>query len=465
MFRIGGQKIPTRTILHIVSDAVFIVMGLVLVTVVRFHDTAAIQNYLNSRITVARFGIVVFVCILALYYNDLYDSHVLRRHLEALIRLFQALGITFVTLGIVYYLYPQLSLGRGIVLLAAPTILGIALGWRWFLEHSGLLEGSPEQLLLLGTGNTGITLVREIVSRPELNLKVVGFLDEKGENIGKPLVNPGIIGAASDVGKIASEKNVDRVILSLRERRGMTPVTQLLQLKFDGICVEDAESLYESITGRIMLANLSPSWLILSDGFRKPAWLLIGKRIIDIIVSFVGLLLLWPVMLLATIAIYAESGRPIFFTQERTGMKGRPFQMFKFRSMRQNAEEDGPRWAKHQDDRVTRVGRLIRRYRIDEIPQLWNVLRGEMSLIGPRPERPYFCQLLAEKIPFFSLRHSVRPGITGWAQVRYEYGSSIEEAQTKLEYDIFYVKHLSLMLDVAITFETIKVMLQGRGYK
>jgi sugar transferase (PEP-CTERM system associated) len=378
---------------------------------------------------------------------------------------FQALGITFVTLGIVYYLYPQLSLGRGIVLLAAPTILCIALGWRWFLEHSGLLEGSPEQLLLLGTGNTGVTLVREIVGRPELNLKVVGFLDEKGENIGKPLVNPGIIGAATDVGKIANEKKVDRVVLSLRERRGTMPVNQLLQLKFDGICVEDAESLYESITGRIMLANLSPSWLILSDGFRKPVWLLIAKRIIDVIVSFIGLLLLWPVMLIAAIAIYAESGGPIFFTQERTGMKGRPFLMFKFRSMRQNAEENGPKWAKHQDDRVTRVGRFIRHYRIDEIPQLWNVLRGEMSLIGPRPERPYFCQLLAEKIPFFSLRHSVRPGITGWAQVRYEYGSSIEEAQTKLEYDIFYVKHLSLMLDLAIVFETIKVMLQGRGSK
>jgi sugar transferase (PEP-CTERM system associated) len=408
---------------------------------------------------------VALVCVVSLYYNDLYNARVLARRQESLVRLVQALGITFIALAILYYADPDLSLGRGIALLAAPTILTIAFAWRWLLEASGWLSTGAERLLLVGTGKTGITLVREIISRPELNLKVIGFLDEEGQNIGKPLVNPGIIGAAADVDQIAVREGVDRVILSLAERRGRTPIRQLLQLKFEGIGVEDAESLYESICGRIMLENLSPSWLILSDGFRKPNWLLFAKRTADLAVSLLGLLILWPLFLLVAVAILLETGRPILFRQERTGMKGRSFEILKFRSMRQDAEANGPVWAATKDNRVTAVGAFIRKYRLDELPQLFNVLRGEMSIVGPRPERPFFCELLAEKIPFYNLRHYVRPGITGWAQVKYQYSASVEETKAKLEHDLFYVKHFSLMLDVAIVFETAKVMLNGHGSK
>jgi sugar transferase (PEP-CTERM system associated) len=296
-------------------------------------------------------------------------------------------------------------------------------------------------------------------------LKVIGFLDEEGQNIGKPLVNPGIIGAATEVDHIAIREGVDRVVLSLAERRGKTPIRQLLQLKFEGIRVEDAASLYESICGRIMLENLSPSWLFLSDGFRKPNWLIFTKRVLDILAALAGLLILSPVFLLVGLAILIETGTPILFHQERTGMKGRSFEVLKFRSMRKDAEANGPVWAATKDDRVTAVGRFIRKYRLDELPQLFNVLRGEMSLVGPRPERPFFCELLAEKIPFYSLRHYVRPGITGWAQVKYQYSASVEETKAKLEHDLFYVKHLSLMLDFAIIFETAKVMFNGHGSK
>jgi sugar transferase (PEP-CTERM system associated) len=465
MFRIGGQKLPTRIIFVIASDAFFIVVGLVMVTIARFHDKSAIHSYLGNRLALPRFALVVVVCIISLYYNDLYNPRLLSRRLEALVRLVQALGITFIALAIMYFANPDLALGRGIALLAAPTILTLAVAWRWLLEASGWLSTGAERLLLVGTSATGITLVREIISRPELNLKVIGFLDEEGRNIGKPLVNPGIIGAVSDVEQIAVREAVDRVILSLAERRGRTPIRQLLQLKFEGIGVEDAESLYESICGRIMLENLSPSWLILSEGFRKPTWLLFAKRAIDLTASLLALLVLWPVFAIVALAILLETGRPILFRQERTGMKGRSFEILKFRSMRQNAEANGPVWASTGDNRVTTVGSFIRKYRLDELPQLFNVLRGEMSLVGPRPERPFFCELLAEKISFYNLRHSVRPGITGWAQVKYQYSASVEETKAKLEHDLFYVKHFSLMLDMAIIFETAKVMLNGHGSK
>ncbi len=465
MFRIGGQKVPARTVLLIASDVILIVLGLILVTGIRFPHRAEFSDYLLVHHAVARFSLVVVVCILALYYNDLYDARVLRRHQDALIRLIQALGITFLALAIIYYLDPDLSLGRGIAALAAPTILGLALAWRWFLEGTSLVGTGAEKILLCGTGQTGITVVKEIIARPELNMKVIGFLDEEGRNIGGHLVNPGIIGAAADVEEIAVREKVDRVVLSLAERRGRMPVRQLLNLKFEGIGVDDAETIYESICGRIILENLSPSWLILNDGFRKPFWMVLAKRAIDVIVSIVLLLILWPIFLVVAAAIYIETGGPILFRQERTGMKGRPFEILKFRSMYQNAESNGPVWATNADTRVTKVGRLLRKCRLDEFPQLINVLRGEMSLVGPRPERPVFCAMLAEQIAFYNLRHYVRPGITGWAQIKYQYTASVQETKAKLEHDIFYVKHLSLLLDLVILFETAKVIVSGHGAK
>jgi len=308
-------------------------------------------------------------------------------------------------------------------------------------------------------------LVREIIRRPELHLKVVGFLDENGENIGKSLVNPGIIGATSDLEAITEHEKIDRIVLSLKERRGQTPVRELLNLKFAGVAVEDAHSVSEQIAGRISLEHLSPSWMILSDGFRKSPLLLTAKRIVDVLASFCLLLLTFPVMVVIAIAIWLDSRGPILFRQQRIGLGGRPFEILKFRSMFQNAEEHGPKWAAENDQRITNVGRIIRKFRLDELPQVVNVLRGEMSFVGPRPERPHFCRMLEAETQFYVLRYSVRPGITGWAQVKFQYGASIEDAKTKLEYDLFYIKHLSLVLDLAILFETAKVVMGRRGAK
>jgi len=322
-----------------------------------------------------------------------------------------------------------------------------------------------ERVLVVGTAQAGITLVRELLVRPELNLKVVGFLDEKGENIGKSLVNPSIIGAVSQVSDIVNEKGVSRVILSLNERRGCTPVEQLLQLKFSGVQVEDAHSVYEKLTGKILLTNLAPSWLFLSAGFRKSRSLLIAKRCIDVAVSLIGIVLGLPLIGLVALAIWLETGFPVLFRQQRVGLGQRPFTILKFRSMYQNAEAGGASWAVNKDPRITRVGHLLRKFRLDELPQLFNVWRGEMSLVGPRPEQTQLCEMLQKSIPMFWRRHSVRPGITGWAQVKYHYVSTIEETERKLEYDLYYIKNLSLKLDLEIILATFKVILFGRGAK
>jgi sugar transferase (PEP-CTERM system associated) len=467
MLRIGGQKVPTPLLLLLAIDCFLIAFGLFLAAVLRFSvpDYSEVFHYLLTWQTLFRFVIVILVCEVSLYFNDLYDFRLMKTASEMLVRLLQAFGIACLTLAVFYYAAPDLGLGRGIAALGAPMIVALTLGWRLLMARDPRTLGTTERMLIMGTGPTGVSLARDIVSRPELQLEVVGFLDERGEDIGKPLVNPGIIGAAADVEQIALQKKIDHVVISLLERRGTMPVRQLLHLKFAGVKVEDAHSFYERMTGRIILERLSPSWLILSDGFRKSMLLIVAKRAVDIVLSLVVFVLCLPLFALTAVAILLESGSPVLFRQERTGLNGKSFEMLKFRSMYRDAEAAGPQWAATSDHRITRVGRLIRKFRIDELPQVINVLRGEMSVVGPRPERPEFVSTLEEQIPFYGLRHFVRPGITGWAQVKYQYGASVEETKTKLEHDLFYIKHLSIMLDFAVLFETAKVMLSGRGAK
>jgi sugar transferase (PEP-CTERM system associated) len=383
-----------------------------------------------------------------------------------LIGLLQALGVACIGLAMVYYIAPGVSLGRGIAAFAIPTIMTLIFGWRVLLDSKGFFFlRRPERVLIVGTGSTGIALTREICSRPDLNLKVLGFLDEKGENIGMSLVNPGIIGGLSELETMVREKNIDRVVLSLKEQRGHMPYRELLRLKFAGVTVEDAHTVFETISGRIALEKLSPSWLIFNDGFRKSRFLLAAKRSMDIAAALFAITLTLPIMVLVAIAILLESGAPVLFRQKRVGLNGEQFEIFKFRSMRQDAEKGGPSWATDGDNRVTKVGAFIRKYRLDELPQFFNILHGTMSLVGPRPEQPYFCEMLETSLDFFSQRHSVRPGITGWAQIKYQYGSTVEDAKRKLELDLFYIKHLSISLDMVIVFETVKVIFLGKGAK
>jgi sugar transferase (PEP-CTERM system associated) len=465
MVKIGAQRIPQSTLLLLFLDIASVVIGLITAISLRLQDHRAIVHYLNGPHIIARFALVIVVFGVALYYSNLYERSNFNRSIDVFMGLLQALGSACLVLAIIYYWDEDMSLGRGIAAMSGPAVFILMLSSRVMLSRTSLFLYGPKRVLVVGTGSTGISAVREIISRPELNLKVEGFLDERGENIGKSLVNPGIIGAVEEVESIVHGRRIDSIILSLKERRGNMPVAELLHIKFGGVEVEDAHSFIERVTGRIHMEHLSPSWLILSDGFRKSQFLYAVKRTFDIAVALIALVLTLPLMVLVAIAIWLETGSPVLFRQERTGYKGRTFKIMKFRSMCHRAEEGGPVWAASDDTRVTWIGRFIRKYRLDELPQIFNVLQGEMSLVGPRPERPYFCDLLKEKIPFFELRNTVRPGITGWAQVRYQYGASVEESKTKLEYDFFYIKHVSMILDLAILFETAKVMLYGRGAK
>jgi sugar transferase (PEP-CTERM system associated) len=442
-------------------DIAAAVLALLAATGVRLPGT--IRESLHDPRYLAKVGVVTVVCWLSLYFNDLYDFRVVRRRADLLAHTMQALGTACLAWAVIYFITPGASLGRGIALTAAPLMFVLLLSWRLSANATNLLARGDERVLIMGTGEGGVALVRHILGHPEYNMKVVGFLDEAGQDIGKSLVNPRIVGATADVEEIVAREKIDRVVLSLKERRGSTPVRELLNLKLAGIRIEDVHNCFERLSGRITLEHLSPSWLILSDGFKKSSVLLAAKRTMDILVSSIILLLVSPLLPVISLAIYLESGLPIFFRQTRVGYRGREFQLLKFRSMVQDAEKNGPQWASFQDSRITRVGRILRKTRFDEVPQLFNVFRGEMSLVGPRPERPVFCEMLSEKIPFFNLRNSVRPGLTGWAQVRFRYSANLEDAKGKLEFDLFYLKNLSLFVDFAILFETAKVVILGRG--
>jgi sugar transferase (PEP-CTERM system associated) len=410
--------------------------------------------------------LVAVVCQLCLYYSDLYDFRIVSDRRELFVRLTQALGATSVILAVAYFWLPQLMLGRGVFILSAAVVLVVITGWRVAFEWITRALGPRERLLLIGTGPGSVELARELHElRHTLGVKIVGFVDPDPAQVGKPVLNPGVIGTIADVPTIVRAHRVDRVVVSLADARGRLPVDQLLDMKLnDGVSFDHLASVYEEYTGKIAVENLRPSWFIFSDGFRKSAALITAKRAIDVAVAAVGLMLAFPVMLLVAALIKLTSRGPTLYHQARVGQHGRIFTVHKFRSMVDAAEAGtGAIWSQPNDQRITPIGRFLRRARIDELPQLWNVLRGDMSLVGPRPERPEFVRSLTEQIPFYGQRHVVRPGLTGWAQVRYTYGASVEDAMEKLQYDLYYIKNMSLALDLFVLFATVKTVLQRQG--
>ncbi len=462
--RIGGQAIPRRALLLIGSEALIILIALLGSTVLRLLTTGAGWDYLSEASTLWRYALVILICELSFYYNDLYDLQIVQSKTTFTVHLLQALGVVLIILSISYYVKSEWSLGRGIVLIFAPTILVLIVGWRYLLDVTGTAVQPRERVLIVGTGAIGQSLVEELQARPEYNYEIVGVLGEPHSSRNTNTSLP-VLGGLSEVRDIATNRNVSKIVLALAERRGYMPFRELLDLKFSGVTIEDPHTFYERITGRVVLDSLNPSWFILSDGFRKSRFILFGKRLIDLIAATLGLILGLPLMIVVAAAIAIEDGFPVIFRQKRIGQNGRVFEILKYRSMRHAPAEQGPSWTSNADSRITRVGKFIRKTRLDELPQLVNVLRGDMSLVGPRPEQPAFCDLLEQHIPFYQQRHTVRPGLTGWAQVNYRYGASIEESRRKLEFDLFYVKHLSWWLDLVIIFQTVKVVIFGRGAK
>jgi sugar transferase (PEP-CTERM system associated) len=279
------------------------------------------------------------------------------------------------------------------------------------------------------------------------------------------MINPGVVGTIDDIPSIVKNRNVDRVVVSLADARGKLPMEQLLSMKIEGVTFDHLASVYEDYTGKIAVENLRPSWFIFSSGFRQSRALAATKRMLDVLFATTGLVIGAPVMGLVALAVRLTSEGPVLYHQRRVGLHGQLFTVHKFRTMKANAEaETGPVWAaKKGDPRVTPVGAILRRTRLDEMPQLWNVLKGDMSFVGPRPERPEFVEELARTIPYYGQRHAVRPGVTGWAQVRYTYGASVEDALEKLQYDLFYIKNLSIPLDLYVVFQTIKTVILRAG--
>lgn len=367
-------------------------------------------------------------------------------------------------MALVYYIIPDIYLGRGA--LGASCLIGlgtIALGRVVFFRWADL-ELLKHRVLVLGTG-TRAAKVMDLLRMHDNHrrMHVVGFLPLQG--VHHFVDHSRILGDQAKLTEIVDKYQIDEIVIAVRERRGGgLPVNELLDCRLKGVHVVELSTFFERERGQVQLESLNASWMVLSDGFQQGIVRDVVKRLFDLIASFVILVLALPVMLLAMLFIAWESGFPLLYRQERVGQGGRIFTIYKFRSMVQNAEKEGaPQWAQAGDSRVTRVGNVIRTLRIDELPQIFNVFRGDMSFVGPRPERPFFVDQLIEQVPYYASRHSIKPGITGWAQVRYAYGASLEDAIEKLQYDLYYVKNHTFFLDLLIMFQTAQVVLFGKG--
>jgi sugar transferase (PEP-CTERM system associated) len=409
--------------------------------------------------------LIAAVTQLCLYFADLYDLRVISDRRELFLQATQALGATSLILALAYYWFPDLIIERGVFVIAAILVVTLVFGWRIAFEWTTRRVGPVERLLLVGTSESAVRLARELYDRRrDLGVEIVGFIDPDPTRVGAPVINPGVIGTVEDIPAIVRARAVDQIVVSLADARGKLPMEKLLEMKIDGLRFAHLATVYEKYTGKIAVENLRPSWLIFSDGFRKGRVQDLTKRFLDVMLASIGLVLASPIMLLVAIAVRLTSRGPAMYHQERVGQYGRVFVLHKFRSMRIDAEKDtGAVWARSTDARVTSIGGFLRRTRLDEVPQLWNVLRGDMSLVGPRPERPQFVSSLTRDIPYYGQRHSIRPGLTGWAQVRYAYGASVEDALEKLQYDLFYIKNRTLALDLFIIAKTVKTVLMRKG--
>jgi sugar transferase (PEP-CTERM system associated) len=402
-----------------------------------------------------------FVCLLILYFYDLYDYMVMTNRRELMLRLVQALGIAWALLALMFYVAPPLLIGRGVSVISVPLVLVLLLGWRIFIH---ILTGHPdigEKILVVGTGKTAMDTAEAVWQRRDAGYRIVGFVSENGAKPGQPIGESEIVGSAINLERIIKHEKVDRVVIAVRERRGAFPTETLLKMSLAGeVSIEECTSFFERITGQVHVDMLRPSWLIFAGRQRDSRLKSAFRETVHRILGLIGLVLSFPIGVLTAVLIKLESRGPIFYRQARLGKNGRVFNVIKFRSMKTDAEADGkPVWAASNDERTTLVGRFIRKVRIDEIPQFWNILKGEMSFVGPRPERPHFVEQLAREIPFYEHRHLVAPGLTGWAQIKYPYGASVDDARQKLQYDLYYIKNQSLALDLVIVFDTIKTVL------
>ncbi|MBK7353677.1 MAG: TIGR03013 family PEP-CTERM/XrtA system glycosyltransferase [Nitrosomonas sp.] len=405
-----------------------------------------------------------FVIITSMAAMGMYQSDFKLDFESILLRLMPAFALSFAIMTFIFYVLPDLYFGRGLLAIAMILAFALLLLLRMLFFRLPGVEFFRPRAIVLGTGNSAHELYKLIAEKSFFrNHNIVGYVPFYGEERKVPVT--AIIEKNSNLGVLAAQKDVSEVIVATQERRGGGfPIQELLECKMNGINVMDIATFYEKERGYIRMDSLQPSWLVFGRGFDQSLIRSLIKRIFDLCASILLLIVTLPVMLITIIIIFLEDGKPIFYRQARIGRGGTVFSVIKFRSMRKDAEKGGrPQWSTEDDPRITRIGKIIRKLRIDELPQIINVLKGEMSFVGPRPERPYFVDMLIAQVPYYNIRHSVKPGITGWAQVRYPYGSSVEDSIEKLQYDLYYVKNHSLFLDLIILIDTVGVVLLGKG--
>lgn len=458
MIKVFNHWLRLRTILEMAADFSFVIVGVI-----------AAVLWVGSHLAVEM--PIVIACALALAVTTLvfnawmgfYQSAHSRTILQSLLRAGFALALAALFAYAIFQVAPLSDSGRQFLAVPAMTAIVGMVVHRLGMSHSGASPMLARRVLVFGAGEHALA-VRRALDKSDPNIQIVGYFPSPSEDAVRVPVDQ-LLPVAKSLTDTARSLKVDEIVVALSERRGgAMPLRELLDCKLHGIKVLDLASHFEQTLGQIRLDALRAGWLIFGDGFRQGVFRTMVKRLFDIAFALILLVLALPVMLLTSLLIMMESGFPIFYRQERVGKNGRLFNVIKFRSMRTDAEKDGkPRWATGNDSRVTRVGRFIRKTRIDELPQLLNVLKGDMSLVGPRPERPFFVDQLTKEIPFYAVRHSVKPGVTGWAQVRYHYGASVEDSAEKLQYDLYYVKNHTLFLDLVVLFETVGVVLTGKG--
>jgi sugar transferase (PEP-CTERM system associated) len=449
---------PLRTMVFFLGEGALIFLSLL---VVDWIMLGAGLFYLDLLPNLARALLVTFIFQLCLYFFDQYD---LRNEVSlpnTFSRMTQAFGVGCILLGGVYYSIPSMIISTRIFWLGYLVIcLSISL-WRGAYYHILRKRLFVHNILLVGTGTLASDMARVIEGVQDSVYRVKGFVGDK-----QPAYNPHgapVRPTVEDFEELFSGHDLERIVVALDDPRGVTPVSALLNCKMRGIPIEQSTTFYERVAGKILVERIAPSWIIFSDGFSLSRWKYHVKRIMDLFFSSILLVVSLPVLLVTALLIKLESSGPVFYFQERVGEGNKLFRIIKFRSMQQDAEKDGAVWARENDDRVTRVGEVIRTLRIDELPQLWNVLKGDMSLVGPRPERQIFVDELAKKIPYYTIRHELKPGVTGWAQVCYPYGASELDALKKLEYDLYYMKNLSIAFDLMVIFKTVKTVLFKKG--
>jgi len=455
MIRLFNVYYPARSLVLLLGEALVVWVSFLIGIMLQYREDSYLV--LNFEFGYYKLIFVTAAALLFCHWLDLYDLAQFDAQAAYYLRLLLVPGLIALALAAVGLVLPRFMLGRYSLLLGL-TILSLGLvAWRSVYTWLSQLKFLQQRVYVLGAGERAARLVRGLQKVPQLGIDVVGWSGNLSGSITRDAL-------AADLLHCTERRALHRVIVAMDDRRQTMPMLELLELRLHGVQIEDSTSWLEKISGKIEIEQLYPSWIIFTDGFSFGTVFRFLRHIVNFVVAFLGLLLSLPILPFVALAIKLDSPGPLFYAQKRVGRMGREFYCYKFRTMRADSEADtGPTWASDNDPRITRVGKFLRSSRLDEIPQMWCVLKGDMAFVGPRPERPEFVEWLSEQIPYYKLREVVRPGITGWAQIRYKYGNTVDDAKQKLQYDLFYVKNASLALDILIMMQTIKIVTLGRG--